>query len=125
MRGALPIQHRQNLIILGATGTGKSWLGCAFATHACRHHYSVLYFNTNTLFEALALAVADRTLPQLRRKLINTNLLIIDDFGLGSIDSHLASIFLDIIENLIIRQTHFILNKLRNSKVRLVRNKHI
>lgn len=92
------IQHRQNLIILGATGTGKSWLGCAFATHACRHHYSVLYFNTNTLFEALALAVADRTLPQLRRKLINTNLLIIDDFGLGSIDSHLASIFLDIID---------------------------
>uniref|UniRef100_UPI00224A9B83 ATP-binding protein n=1 Tax=Acinetobacter seifertii TaxID=1530123 RepID=UPI00224A9B83 len=61
------IQHRQNLIILGATGTGKSWLGCAFATDACRHHYSVLYFNTNTLFEALALAVADRTLPQLRR----------------------------------------------------------
>lgn len=47
---------------------------------------------------ALALAVADRTLPQLRRKLINTNLLIIDDFGLGSIDSHLASIFLDIID---------------------------
>nr|WP_309576215.1 ATP-binding protein [Moraxella osloensis] len=30
------INNKQCLIITGMTGTGKTWLGCAFANHACR-----------------------------------------------------------------------------------------
>ncbi len=92
------INENKNIIISGATGTGKTWLGCAFGVQACRLSYHTLYFNAHQLFEELSLAHADGTLSNLRKKLINTQLLIIDDFGLSGIDLSLAPVFLDIID---------------------------
>lgn len=92
------IKRRHNLIITGATGTGKSWIGCAFGVQACRLGFSTYYTSSNQLFEDLALALADGTLPRLRRKLIKVELLIIDDFGLGGIDPVLAPSLLEIID---------------------------
>ncbi|GAC1604873.1 MAG: IS21-like element ISFK1 family helper ATPase IstB [Aquirhabdus sp.] len=92
------IKRRQNLIITGATGTGKSWIGCAFGVQACRLGYSTYYTSSNQLFEDLSLALADGTLPRLRRKLIKVELLIIDDFGLGGIDPALGPSLLEIID---------------------------
>ena len=92
------IKRRQNLIITGATGTGKSWIACAFGVQACRLGYSTYYTSSNQLFEDLSLALADGTLPRLRRKLIKVELLIIDDFGLGGIDPALGPSLLEIID---------------------------
>lgn len=50
------IDRRQNLIITGATGTGKSWLACAFAVQACRLGKAVFYTTSTQLFESLAMA---------------------------------------------------------------------
>lgn len=76
------IQRRQNLILTGATGTGKSWLACAFGRQACRAGVGVYYTTATQLFENLVIARADGSLPKLRRGLVKTQLLIIDDLAL-------------------------------------------
>lgn len=92
------IARRQNLVMTGATGTGKSWLACAFGKQACRTGYSVYFATATQLFEQIVMAQADGTLPKLRRQLVKTQLLIIDDLGIGGIDIHLGPILLDIID---------------------------
>lgn len=92
------IERRQNLIITGATGTGKSWMACAFAVQACRLGKAAFYTTSTQLFESLALAQADGSLPRLRRQLIRKELLIIDDLGLGGIDPSLGPALLEIVD---------------------------
>ena len=50
------IDRHQNLIVIGPTGVGKSWLACALGHKACRDDRSVLYQRVPRLFDALALA---------------------------------------------------------------------
>ena len=45
------IRMGQNLHITGPTGTGKSWLACAFGNAACRHGLTVRYERTSRLLE--------------------------------------------------------------------------
>jgi DNA replication protein DnaC len=52
------IARRQDLLITGKTGTGKSWLACALGHKACRDDRSVLYWRVPRLLDALALARA-------------------------------------------------------------------
>jgi DNA replication protein DnaC len=53
------IDRHQNLIVIGPTGVGKSWIACALAHTACRNDRSVLYHRVPRLFDALALARGD------------------------------------------------------------------
>lgn len=92
------LHQNQNLIITGATGTGKSWLACAFAHQACRQQVSAFYTIATRLFESLYNAQADGSLPKLRRFLTGTALLVIDDVGIGGIHPHVAPILLDILD---------------------------
>ena len=92
------VQRRQNLIITGATGTGKSWLACAFGVQACRLGFATYYTSATQLFEQLASARADGSLKNLRRHLTKLQLLIIDDWGLGGIDPTLGPVLLEIID---------------------------
>jgi len=63
------------------TGTGKSWLACAFGRQAARLGHSVLYVRVPRMFEDLALARLDGSFPRIIDKLIRVQLLILDDFG--------------------------------------------
>jgi DNA replication protein DnaC len=56
------IARRQDLLITGKTGTGKSWLACALGHKACRDDRSVLYWRVPRLLDALALARGEPTL---------------------------------------------------------------
>jgi DNA replication protein DnaC len=69
-----------NLLILGATGVGKSYLASALGRAACQADYSVRYERTSRLLQALELARADGSYPQLLRTLARTHLLILDDW---------------------------------------------
>lgn len=69
-----------NLLILGATGAGKSYLACALGRAACQANYSVRYVRTSRLLHSLELAQADGSLPQMLAKLARIRLLIFDDW---------------------------------------------
>lgn len=63
------LKANENLILTGQTGTGKTWIACAFARRAARLDYSVLYVRMPRLFEDLALARLDGRFPRLIDKL--------------------------------------------------------
>ena len=92
------LRRRQNLILTGATGTGKTWLACAFGNQACRQGFTTVYRTATQLFEDILLSQADNTLPKLRRQLVRTQLLIIDDLGIGGISVQLGPLLLEIID---------------------------
>jgi len=81
------IAARQNVIISGATGLGKSWLPCALGEKACRDGYSVLYTRCPTIFEELRRAHADGTYANVIKRIAKTQLLIIDDFGSAALEA--------------------------------------
>lgn len=92
------IQKNQNLILTGATGTGKSYLASAFGVQACRLDLSVQFYTATELYETLSRASVDGTLLRVRNSLVKAKLLIIDDLGIGGIDSNMGPILLDIID---------------------------
>jgi len=71
-----------NLLIVGPTGSGKTWLACALGHKACRENLAVLYVRLPRLAEELALARADGRYPKLMATLGRLELLILDDWGL-------------------------------------------
>ena len=75
------LEHRENLILTGPTGLGKTWIACALAHQAARLDHSVLYCRIPRLFEDLALARQDGRYPRLIDKLAKVQLLILDDWG--------------------------------------------
>lgn len=79
------IERRQNLIMTGHTGTGKTWLACALAVQAARKGLSIGYRRVSRLLEELEIARADGSLPKLRNQLARFQMLILDDFGLSSL----------------------------------------
>lgn len=83
------ITNKQNLLITGPTGTGKTWLACAFANQACRQGYSARYIRLPTLFRTLEIAKGDGSYTKFIDTLAKTQLLILDDWGVAPmIDTH-------------------------------------
>jgi len=80
------IGRRQDLLITGKTGTGKSWLACALGHKACRDDRSVLYYRVPRLLDALALARGDGRYVRLLKSLARVELLILDELGAGTAD---------------------------------------
>ena len=92
------LKAHENLIITGQTGTGKTWLACAFARQAARLDHSVLYLRVPRLFEDLAMARLDGRFPRLVDKLARVNLMILDDWGTHSLNDQQRLDLLEIFE---------------------------
>ena len=93
------IEAKQNLIIEGPTGVGKSWLACALGHKACRDNHSVLYQRIPRLFADLALARGDGRYARLMRALGGVKLLILDDWGLEPLGPEQRHDLLEIVED--------------------------
>lgn len=93
------IKRKENIIITGASGVGKSYLTQALGHQACLMEYRTIYTNTARLFKRLKLCRMDGTYLKELNKLLKTDLLILDDFGLQSFDSHDRETLMDIIDD--------------------------
>ena len=93
------IARRQDLLITGKTGTGKSWLACALGHKACRDDLSTLYWRVPRLMDALAMARGDGRYPRLLKSLARVELLILDDWGLAPLTSQQGRDLLEIIDD--------------------------
>ena len=93
------ITRKENIILTGASGVGKSYLAQALGYQACFEGLRVLYSNTARLFAKLKLAKIDGTYFKELQKLQKIDLLILDDFGLQSLDSLARETMMDIIDD--------------------------
>jgi len=93
------IKEQQNLIIVGPSGVGKSWLACALGHRACRDNLSVLYQRIPRLFSDLALARGDGRYARLMRAVGGVKLLILDDWGLEPLTAEQRHDLLEIVED--------------------------
>lgn len=88
-----------SVLITGPTGAGKSWLGCALAQHACRRGYSAIYQRVPRLQEELRIRHGSGTFGKWLIQLARTDVLLLDDWGMGAIDSMTRSDLLEIIDD--------------------------
>lgn len=76
-------QH--NLILTGLTGTGKTWLACAFGCAAARKQLTVGYHRVGPLLEDLDTARHDGERSKMLGQIRKLDLLILDDLGLDQL----------------------------------------
>lgn len=93
------ISRKQNLLITGPTGTGKTYLACALANQACRQGFIARYFRLPRLFQILELAKGDGSYAKLLASLEKTQLLILDDWGLAPMDDPQRRDLLEIMDD--------------------------
>lgn len=93
------IEAHQNVVITGATGTGKTYLACALAQQSCRQGYRVLYRRASRLFDEFTLARADGSYPRLLARFARTDVLVLDDWGLVPISDSERRDLLEIMED--------------------------
>lgn len=93
------IKQKQNILVTGSTGVGKSFIASAIGYKACMSGYKVLYFSAGKLFSKLKMAKADGSYLKEIDRIEKQDLIILDDFGLQPLDSHKREFFMEIIED--------------------------
>ena len=82
------ILQGRHIIITGKAGCGKTWLSCALGRQACLLGYKVVFNDMIKLSEEITTANLTGTYLKFIEKLMRYNLIILDDFGLRSMDEH-------------------------------------
>lgn len=92
------IQEKHNIIILGASGAGKTYMSCAFGIAACRNFYTVKYIRLPDLLNELAVARGEGVYQKVMKQYKRVNLLILDEWLLVPLSNSEARDLLEIVE---------------------------
>ena len=74
------IAEHHNLFVTGATGSGKTYMACAFGMEACKQYYKTKYVRLPDLLLDLEIARNDGTYRKTLSKYTNPVLLVIDEW---------------------------------------------
>jgi DNA replication protein DnaC len=91
------VESRHNALILGPVGVGKTFMATALGHIATKRRLSTRFVRADRLFKQLKVARLDGTYDREMRRLIGTELLIIDDFGLSALDAHSSGDLYDLV----------------------------
>jgi DNA replication protein DnaC len=92
------IDEKQDVIILGASGSGKTYLSNALGNMACRNSYSVKYLSLKDLFSQITLSRLENTFDKYIASIKRFKLLIIDEWLLNNQLTHQQKIdLLDVV----------------------------
>jgi len=93
------IKKANNILVTGATGTGKSYLACALAHKACLEGHTVRYMRLPRLMEDIGISRADGSYGKLMLDLARTDLIVLDDWGLAVMTQSQRHDLLEILED--------------------------
>jgi DNA replication protein DnaC len=93
------VRQKLNILLIGPTGIGKSWIGCALAQKACRDGFSVLHKKTSELFRELAVAHVDGSIGRTLARLAQTDVLLLDDFAMAPLKDSERRDFLEVCDD--------------------------
>jgi len=93
------VRQHLNVLFIGPTGIGKTWLACALAHRACRDGFLASHKRMAELFRELAVARADGSIGQLLTKLARIDVLLLDDFAMAPLKDHERRDFLEICDD--------------------------
>ncbi len=106
------LKSRQNLLLLGPTGVGKTFVATAIGHQACMEGHTVLFEGMNCLIETIKLNRMAGTFLRLRKKLIEADLLIIDDLGIKPLEGELVQDLYDLLEERYLKRSTIITSQL-------------
>lgn len=92
------LHNKENLLILGKTGEGKTHLAIAIGKRLCSEGHKTLFLPVNFFFEEISAARASGKYLAYLKTLIKKDVLVLDDFGLRNYTHEEASSLMDVLE---------------------------
>jgi DNA replication protein DnaC len=93
------VRAKQNVIVIGMTGTGKSYVGAALAETACRRGYRALRVRVPRLLADLAIARADGSYGAALSRLAKLDVLVLDDLLIAPLKDTERRDLLEVLED--------------------------
>lgn len=93
------LEQGENILITGSTGCGKSALACSLGYQACLMGVKTRYFNMTRLIESILMAKTEGSYLKFLNQLEKIPLIILDDFGLQTLNKLIKLALLQIMED--------------------------